>query len=290
MPLGEVIQLTFERFGSFQLLWSFYITVVIGVVAYVSTASERSSPLLVRALVATGFLMFAFANLYALDRVREQRDLLADNAQDIVARTYSTELRQDQANEKERWLLIIDSNRPPQRKQLFTFHIACSGLVVFIIWTVPGLLVSMRRIFSLDSSSVAAPKSNYPTATVSWDQQRRVWRLEGEYRVNVSGFEFRIPDGFSFDLASIPRMLWWLIAPFELSVTAPLVHDFLYARGDRRFRGSVTAPKEKQCDISRKTADDLFLEIMQGEGVVWLRRTLAYIAVRMFGVLIWKES
>jgi hypothetical protein len=290
MPLGEVIQLTFERFGAFQLLWSFYITVVIGIIAYVSAASEKSSPLLVRVLVATGFLMFAFVNLYALDRVREQRDLLADNARDIVARAYSTELHQDQTIEKARWLLIIDSNRPPQRDQLFSFHIACSGLVVFIIWTVPGLLVSMKRIFSLDSSSVAAPKSNYPTATVSWDQQKRVWRLEGEYRVNVSGFDFCIPSGFTFDLASIPRMLWWLIAPFELSVTAPLVHDFLYARGDKHYKGSVSAPKYTQGAITRKDADNLFLEIMQGEGVVWLRRTLAYIAVRLFGVLNWKDS
>jgi hypothetical protein len=76
-----------------------------------------------------------------------------------------------------------------------------------------------------------------------------------------------IPKGFRSDLASIPRCLWWLIAPFELSIQAPLLHDYLYKRGRLR----------------RRVVDRVFLGLMESEGVPRWRRNAAYLAVRLFG-------
>ena len=49
-------------------------------------------------------------------------------------------------------------------------------------------------------------------------------------------------EGFRFDLASIPRVFWFLVSPFELSIAAPLLHDFLYAAKATRPMGPSTRP------------------------------------------------
>ena len=46
------------------------------------------------------------------------------------------------------------------------------------------------------------------------------WRLEEAYSYQDGPTRLIVPAGFLFDLASIPRIFWWLIAPFELSVAA----------------------------------------------------------------------
>jgi len=43
--------------------------------------------------------------------------------------------------------------------------------------------------------------------------------------------EILVPAGFRYDLASVPRFLWRLIAPFELGLAAATVHDWLYRNG-----------------------------------------------------------
>ncbi len=95
---------------------------------------------------------------------------------------------------------------------------------------------------------------------------------------------FVINAGFRFDLASIPRILWRLLAPFELSIAAPLGHDYLYRHGGRFV--SLTGIKRK---ISRKDADKLFLKVMEDEGVGWFRRKAAYRAVRLFAGGCWRN-
>lgn len=109
---------------------------------------------------------------------------------------------------------------------------------------------------------------------------KRKWRLVEGYacRLKISGQtkEIRIHAGFVFDLASIPRIFWRLIAPFELSIAAPLVHDFLY-------RGGCPG-------ATRAEADAAFLDLMGRERVPLWRRRLAYLAVRVFGRFAWRGA
>ena len=113
-----------------------------------------------------------------------------------------------------------------------------------------------------------------------------VWRLEEEYTYRDGVHAISVPDGFRFDLASIPRIFWWLIAPFELSVAAPLLHDFLYEHNGAPPPGAVEPPRT----YSRREADHLFRHVMEVEGVPGWRRTLAFVAVRAFGWLGWRQS
>ena len=112
------------------------------------------------------------------------------------------------------------------------------------------------------------------------------WRLEADYSYQDGDHLITVPAGFEFDLSSVPRALWWLIAPFELSIAAPLLHDFLYEYGGNPPAGSVVPPHS----YSRREADDLFRRVMEQEGVALWRRTLAYAAVRLFGGRAWKGN
>ncbi len=76
-------------------------------------------------------------------------------------------------------------------------------------------------------------------------------------------FRIEVPAGFQFDLSSIPRVFWTFGAPFELSIVAPLIHDYIYRRGGNLPPGGITPPRV----ITRKEADSLFLHIMAKERV-----------------------
>lgn len=109
------------------------------------------------------------------------------------------------------------------------------------------------------------------------------WRLEADYVYHDIKATLRIPAGFEFDLASVPRVLWALIAPFELSIAAPLLHDFLYRHG-----GAVQPWTVPAVGYTRAEADRVFAEVMALEGVFAWRRGVAYRAVRMFAGSAWK--
>ena len=68
-----------------------------------------------------------------------------------------------------------------------------------------------------------------------------------------------MPAGFEFDLSTIPRIFWPLIGPFELSIVAPLLHDFLYTHGGKPPAGSVGAAANP---TTRAEVDRMFREIM----------------------------
>ena len=119
-----------------------------------------------------------------------------------------------------------------------------------------------------------------PEPVVSYDERSATWLLERGYSVIALDCLLRVPVGFRTDLASIPRWLWPIVAPFELSLAAPIVHDFLYSHGGRTHVLSVT--------LDRPTVDRIFYELMRRDGVWWWRRALAYRAVRLFGAKHWK--
>lgn len=95
-----------------------------------------------------------------------------------------------------------------------------------------------------------------------------------------------VPAGFRFDLASIPRIFWRLVAPFDLSLAAPLIHDFLY-RHAGKLPGNAVIPWKA---FSREESDAIFLRVMEQERVSKWRRVIAYKAVRACGWRVWKKS
>ena len=80
---------------------------------------------------------------------------------------------------------------------------------------------------------------------------------------------YRIPQGFVWDGASIPRLFWsTTYSPYHPKVLRPgLVHDYLY----------------RHKLLHRKNADKLFKDLLKKNGVSLYQRNKIYYAVRMFG-------
>ena len=77
---------------------------------------------------------------------------------------------------------------------------------------------------------------------------------------DISPVSITVPNGFITDLASTPRILWNVIAPFDVA-RAAIVHDLLY-KAIRTYRWKVakTAPGEDKELIknAKKASDKVF--------------------------------
>lgn len=139
-------------------------------------------------------------------------------------------------------------------------------------------------VYRLDHEHVDIPGSRLPPPLLTYVGDGQ-WRLEAAYTYRDGTTAITVPAGFEFDLSSVPRPFWWLIAPFELSIVAPLLHDFLYRHGGKPPAGSVDPPRT----YTRVEVDRMARRIMEAEGVAAWRRTLAYLAVRAFGGRAWRR-
>lgn len=135
----------------------------------------------------------------------------------------------------------------------------------------------------LSHARVSITRSGLPAPIISYDVSARHWRLEADYTYFDDPNQITVPSQFTFNLASVPRAFWWLIAPFELSIAAPLIHDFLYRHRGNPPAGAIVPPRS----YSRKETDLLFRRVMAQEGVPAWRRVAAYHAVRWFGGGTW---
>ena len=72
----------------------------------------------------------------------------------------------------------------------------------------------------------------------------------------------KVPTGFVTDLASVPRALWWAIAPFDVA-RAAIIHDLLY-KTIRQYRWKM---KDKEdADLiakAKKASDKVFYHAMK---------------------------
>jgi len=96
------------------------------------------------------------------------------------------------------------------------------------------------------------------------------WILVEPFQFSVDGVSFTVPTGFWTDFASVPRILWPIISPYDLGVGC-IPHDFGYYCGPG----------------TREFWDSVFLACMRKDGITAWKRFAAYQAVRRFGKPIW---
>lgn len=101
----------------------------------------------------------------------------------------------------------------------------------------------------------------------SWQTARP---LHYEIGLKGSGLLITVPQGYTTDLGTIPRILWMVLPPQDPTCAAAYVlHDYL-----------CTWP-----EFNRLTADSLFLEALQVLEVPCWKRTVLYYGVRLFARL-----
>ena len=93
-----------------------------------------------------------------------------------------------------------------------------------------------------------------------------------------------VPKGFVTDLASVPRAMWWLIAPFDVA-RAAIIHDLLY-KVIRQYRWKKKDKEDKALVKEAKVAaDKVFLLGMQDADpkIPGYKIYLSWKAVDLFG-------
>ena len=97
-----------------------------------------------------------------------------------------------------------------------------------------------------------------------------------------------VPSGFVTDLASVPRAMWWLIAPFDVA-RAAIIHDLLY-KVIRQYRwehqkGIKNTEDEALVKSAKIAADKVFLLGMRDADpkVPGYKIYLSWKAVDLFG-------
>jgi hypothetical protein len=120
------------------------------------------------------------------------------------------------------------------------------------------------------------PISTLPPVYVTYIPWRKMWKMVADYKVTYAGMTFEIPIDFEFDLSSVPRWLWPIVSSFELSIVAPLIHDYFF-----RFAGRpIYHTPIKQ--VTRLQANQIFYDMMILEGVPKWKASAAYHAVQTF--------
>lgn len=122
---------------------------------------------------------------------------------------------------------------------------------------------------------------------------REEWVLQEDYFDPV--IKIRIPAGFTYDGASVPRLIWAIIDPLDLSEAAALVHDYLYRNAGIDvpvyvFNAELkTAVFCRSCKFSKEFSDEMFRETMIRWGVKQWREVAAFYAVKWFGFIAWRR-
>jgi hypothetical protein len=106
-------------------------------------------------------------------------------------------------------------------------------------------------------------------------------------------YKLIVPVDFETDLASIPRLLWSFISPFDLGA-AVVPHDWLYYhRGNLPPNSHFKLINGRWADVglrwTRKAADRLMGRIMREARVCRWRRRSAFCAVWFLGWLAWMK-
>lgn len=106
--------------------------------------------------------------------------------------------------------------------------------------------------------------------------------FEKEIIFEEKSVKVTVPEGFYTDMASVPKALWFWIAPFGKHQEAALIHDYLYANS-----GLLLGLEKK---LTRKESDQLFYEIMKKDGTNKVKARIMKWSVNLFGWLFWEKN
>ncbi len=105
-----------------------------------------------------------------------------------------------------------------------------------------------------------------------------VFTLLETLEVKWRGRSVEVPSGFESDGASVPRFFWRSVFPpgDQKAFRGAVAHDWLYR---------AHLPK-----WTRREADQMFYDTMIADEVPRICAFLAWLGVRLFGAIAWKEG
>ena len=120
---------------------------------------------------------------------------------------------------------------------------------------------------------------------VMWLLTTRNWVLVDDWKYNINGQEYVIPEGFQFDGASIPKFLRTFFSPVGVLLIGGLVHDYAY-----KYKTLLKKNKKTTMgDLTQKQADEIFRDINIEINGFYLMNYLAYWSLRLGGFMAWNK-
>lgn len=100
-----------------------------------------------------------------------------------------------------------------------------------------------------------------------------------DWHIVVDGMYFVVPEGFESDGASIPGFIQSIFGDSMMMprLVGAVAHDWLY---------------DSECtfDVTRKTADEVYLSILREVGCCPVRTAIEYSFIRIFGGGHWRKD
>lgn len=129
--------------------------------------------------------------------------------------------------------------------------------------------------------------ANYFSRVHSWLFKPVKWRLNKDYCVFVPGLScwIRVPRGFIFDGASIPRVLWPLLAPTGILFLPALLHDFGY-----RYQCFLSINSTILFQSAKRAQfDEVFRALSIEVNRLKIVSNIAWAFLYLFGWISWKK-
>lgn len=98
----------------------------------------------------------------------------------------------------------------------------------------------------------------------------KYWMVMQEIEING----FIVPKGFITDFASVPKVFWMFLPPWNDYGRASILHDYQYCSG---------------C-LPKKESDKMMLDTMKKDGVRAFRRVMIFISVSLFGAPAYRKA
>ena len=118
---------------------------------------------------------------------------------------------------------------------------------------------------------------------IMWLLTTRNWELTKDWKYNIDGEEYVIPEGFQFDGASIPKFLRSFFSPVGVLLIGGLVHDYAY-----KYKTLLKVnKKETMGELTQKRADEIFRDINVIVNGFYTMNRLAYWSLRLGGWVAW---
>lgn len=121
----------------------------------------------------------------------------------------------------------------------------------------------------------------------AWLWESRKWEFVEDYYFHVDwlNITLKIPKGFIFDGASIPRPFWNLLVPDGILFIPSFFHDFAY-----RYHYLLSKKGAKVYERDRKFFDKLFLKLSYQVNGIKTPDKIAWFVLRLFGGKAYKNN
>jgi NO-binding membrane sensor protein with MHYT domain len=137
MTFKDIVAQLLERGNAMQTFWGFYISISVGLIAFVGNAKRNKRSPVVAAILSIAFIAFATVNYSGMADITDQRSVFYERLGEAAAIDIATadNITVARAELNGTIALELSRYRPPTRAEVRMFHLIADVLVLAAIWT-----------------------------------------------------------------------------------------------------------------------------------------------------------